>query len=68
MQFEHKNGSLALVLATLLSLASCQRAAEPPTTVEAAPPPATEPASTVVPDDAPPEGVLTLTSGSATAT
>ena len=58
MQFEHKNGSLALVLATLLSLASCQRAAEPPTTVEAAPPPATEPASTVVPDDAPPEGVL----------
>ena len=58
MQFEHKNGSLALMLATLLSLASCQRAAEPPTTVEAATPPATEPASAVVPDDALPEGVL----------
>jgi putative lipoprotein len=58
MQFEHKNGSLALMLATLLSLAACQRAAEPPTTVEAAPPPATEPAPGVVPDAAPPEGVL----------
>jgi len=58
MQFEHKNGSLALMLATLLSLAACQRAAEPTTTVEAAPPPATESAPTVVPDDAPPEGVL----------
>ena len=58
MQFEHKNGSLALMLATLLSLASCQRAAEPPTTVEAAPPPATEPAPAALPDDAPPEGVL----------
>jgi len=67
MQFEHRHGSLALVLTAMLSLAACQRAAEPPPAAEAAPPPATEPASagavtlpapTVLPDDAPPEGVL----------
>ena len=65
MQFEHKNGSLALMLATLLSLAACQRAAEPP--AAAMPPPAAEPASagattepapTALPDEALPEGVL----------
>lgn len=49
MHFEHKNGSLALVLATLLSLTACQRAAEPTTT---------EPAPTALPDAALPEGVL----------
>jgi len=58
MQFERRHGSLAPVLTAMLSLAACQRAAEPPTTVEAAPPPASEPAPTVLPDDAPPEGVL----------
>ena len=58
MQFQCKHGSLALVLAVALSLAACQRAAEPPVAVEAAPPPATESAPAVLPDDAPPEGVL----------
>lgn len=58
MQFERRHGSLALVLTALLSLAACQRAAEPPTAVEATPPPATEPAPTALPEDAPPEGVL----------
>jgi membrane-bound inhibitor of C-type lysozyme/uncharacterized membrane protein len=58
MQFERRHGSLALVLTAMLSLAGCQRAAEPPTAVEATPPPATEAASAVTPDEAPPEGVL----------
>jgi len=58
MQFEHKNGSLALVLAALLSLAACQRAAEPPAAVEAVSPPTTEPAPTAPADEALPEGVL----------
>jgi len=58
MQFERRHGSLAPVLTALLSLAACQRAAEPPTTIEATPPPAAEPAPTALPDDAPPEGVL----------
>jgi membrane-bound inhibitor of C-type lysozyme/uncharacterized membrane protein len=59
MQFDQKNGSLALVLATLLSLAACQRAAEPPAAVESTTPSAaTSPSVTALPDDAPPEGVL----------
>jgi membrane-bound inhibitor of C-type lysozyme len=59
MQFETRHGSLALVLIATLSLAACQRAAEPPATVETAPPPTTtEPAPTVLPDDGLPDGVL----------
>lgn len=67
MQFEHRYGSLALVLIATLSLAACQRAAEPPAMGEATRPQATEPAAAgavtlpapaVLPDDVPPEGVL----------
>ena len=61
-----RHRSLALVLTALLSLAACQRAAEPPAAVEATPPPASEPepAPTVTrphrraADEALPEGVL----------
>jgi|APFre7841882724_1041349.scaffolds.fasta_scaffold03712_3 membrane-bound inhibitor of C-type lysozyme/uncharacterized membrane protein len=67
MQFEHRNGSLALVLTAMLSLAACQRAAEPPAAVEATPPQATEPAPAgeetppapaTLTGDNPPQGVL----------
>jgi membrane-bound inhibitor of C-type lysozyme len=58
MQFEHRHGSLALVLTAMLSLAACQRAAEPPATEPASGGAVTLPAPTVLPDDAPPEGVL----------
>jgi putative lipoprotein len=59
MQFETRHGSPALVLIATLSLAACQRAAEPPATAGTAPPPTTtEPAPTVLPDDGPPDGVL----------
>jgi putative lipoprotein len=67
MQLERNHRSLALVLMVMLPLAACQRAAEPPAVAEATPAPATEPAPAaavtlpapaVLPDAAPPQGVL----------